>query len=93
MWPDLVIVLGKPRHPQSQGSVERFSCDMKDMLTAWHNSTVDWPVGLKFVHFQKNSSHHSGIKRSPFAAVLSSDANIGLSSSPLPTEVLAQLQV
>jgi transposase InsO family protein len=23
MWPELVIVHGKPRHPQSQGSIER----------------------------------------------------------------------
>ena len=35
MWPDLVIVHGKPRHPQSHGSVERFNCDIRDMLTAW----------------------------------------------------------
>ena len=64
MWPDLVIVHGKPRHPQSQRSVERSNCDIKDMLTAWlyDNSTVDWTVGLKFAQFQKNSSHHSGIK-------------------------------
>ena len=33
----------------------------------------------------------SGIKRSPFAAMLGSDAKIGLPYSPLPTEVLAQL--
>ena len=76
-------------------SVERSNCDMKDTLTAWlyDNSTVDWTVGLKFAQFQKNSSHHSGITLSPFAAMLGSDANFGLSSSPLPTEVLAELQV
>ena len=35
MWPELVIVHGKPRHPQSQGSVERSNGDIHDMLTAW----------------------------------------------------------
>jgi hypothetical protein len=35
MWPELVIVHGKPRHPQSQGSIERSNRDIHDMLTAW----------------------------------------------------------
>ena len=33
-WPRLVMVHGKPRHPQSQGSVERANGDIKDMLVA-----------------------------------------------------------
>ena len=55
LWPDLVMVHGKPRHPQSQGSVERANCDIKDMLVAWlsDNNTTDWTVGLKFVQFPK----------------------------------------
>ncbi|XP_076053627.1 KRAB-A domain-containing protein 2-like [Oratosquilla oratoria] len=34
LWPDLVMVHRKPRHPQSQGSVERTNCDIKHMLVA-----------------------------------------------------------
>ena len=34
-WPALIMVHGKPRHPQSQGSVERANGDIKDMLVAW----------------------------------------------------------
>jgi len=94
LWPELVIVHGKPRHPQSQGSIERSNCDVKDMLTAWlaDNNSTDWTIGLKFVQFQKNSSHHSGIQRTPFAALLGSDAKVGLTTSSLPQEVLAKLQ-
>jgi len=33
MWPDLTIVHGRPRHPQSQGSVERANADVNEMLT------------------------------------------------------------
>ena len=33
-WPALVVVRGKPRHPQSQGSVERSNGDIKDILLA-----------------------------------------------------------
>jgi len=53
MWPSLVMVHGKPRHPQSQGSVERANGDIKDMLVAWmgDNKTNDWTIGLKFVQF------------------------------------------
>lgn len=34
-WPDLHIVHGKPRHSQSQGSVERANQDIENMLTTW----------------------------------------------------------
>ena len=94
LWPELVLVHGKPRHPQSQGSVERANCDIKDMLVAWmsDNNTTDWTVGLKFVQFQKNSSYHSEIKRTPFAALFGSDAKVGLTTSALPHEVICKLQ-
>ena len=32
IWPKMTIVYGKPQHPQSQGSAERASADVKDML-------------------------------------------------------------
>ncbi|XP_064096387.1 KRAB-A domain-containing protein 2-like [Macrobrachium nipponense] len=94
LWPGLVMVHGKPRHPQSQGSVERANCDIKDMLVAWlsDNNTTDWTVGLKFVQFQKNSSYHSGIRKSPFAALFGSDAKVGLTTSALPHDVIHRLQ-
>ena len=38
------LVRGKPRHPQSQGSVERANGDFKDMLVAWlaGNNSLNW---------------------------------------------------
>ncbi|KAK6195883.1 hypothetical protein SNE40_001219 [Patella caerulea] len=87
------MVHGKPRHPQSQGSVERLNCDVKDMLTAWlgDNDSTDWPMGLRFVQFQKNSSYHSGIKQSPYKALFGSEAKVGLRSNTLPTEILERM--
>ena len=32
IWPDLHIVHGKPRHSQSQGSVERANADIEAMI-------------------------------------------------------------
>ncbi|KAK7095753.1 hypothetical protein V1264_005119 [Littorina saxatilis] len=94
VWPTLVLVHGKPRHPQSQGSVERANGDIKDMLVAWlaDNHTQDWATGIKFVQFYKNSSHHSGIKRSPYSALFGSEASVGLTTSSLPFEVLKNLE-
>jgi hypothetical protein len=71
MWPDCTLVHGKPRHPQSQGSVERGNADIKDMFIIWmrENNNKKWSIGLKFVQFEKNNSHHSGINRSPCKAM------------------------
>lgn len=35
LWPYLLMVHGKPKHSQSQRSVERLNCDVKDMLIAY----------------------------------------------------------
>ncbi|KAL7286669.1 hypothetical protein TKK_0019056 [Trichogramma kaykai] len=35
LWPELNIVHGKPRHSQSQGSVERANRDIEDMIATW----------------------------------------------------------
>jgi len=66
MWPEVTIVYGKPRHSQSQGSVERENQDIENMLTTWmqSNNTNQWSEGLRFVQFTKNKALHSGIKRS-----------------------------
>jgi hypothetical protein len=32
LWPGCVIVRGRPRHPQTQGSIERANKDVEEML-------------------------------------------------------------
>jgi hypothetical protein len=93
MWPDLLIVHGKPRHPQSQGSVERLNCDVKDMLIAWlgDNNSTDWPLGLKFVQFSKNISYHSGIQQTPYKSLFGISPKVGLRPTDLPTEILERM--
>ncbi|XP_060855206.1 KRAB-A domain-containing protein 2-like [Metopolophium dirhodum] len=80
MWPDLNIVHGKPRHSQSQGSVERANQDIENILTTWmqDNNTNKWSEGLRFVQFMKNKAYHSGIKRSPYNAMFGTDPKTGL---------------
>lgn len=47
IWPEIEIRHGRPRHPQSRGSIESANKTIKNMLTAWlkqHNST-HWSDG------------------------------------------------
>ena len=84
--PALVMVHGKARHPQSQGSVERANGDLKGMLVARfaNNDTHNRVTGIKCVQFQKNSAHHSGIKCSPCSALFGKEVRVGLTMSSLP---------
>eukprot|EP00102_Acyrthosiphon_pisum_P016036 XP_008186840.1 PREDICTED: KRAB-A domain-containing protein 2-like [Acyrthosiphon pisum] len=93
MWPDLNIVHGKPRHSQSQDSVERANQDIENILTTWmqDNNTNKWSEGLRFVQFMKNKAYHSGIKRSPYNAMFGTDPKTGLTSSILPHTILQEI--
>ena len=63
----MYIVHGRPRHPQSQGSVEHCNGDVKVMLATWMrtNKSKKWSIGIKFVQLKKNQCHHTGIKCTP----------------------------
>ena len=49
LWPECVIVHGRPRHPQSQGSVERSNQDVEKMVAHWcrDNDSTKWSIGRK----------------------------------------------
>ncbi|XP_074039518.1 uncharacterized protein [Leptinotarsa decemlineata] len=93
MWTDLKIVHGKPRHSQSQGSVECANQDIENMLSTWleNNQTNKWSEGLRFIQFAKNRAYHSGIKCSPYEAMFGVPAKIGLRTSSLPDDVLENI--
>ncbi|GFS60703.1 KRAB-A domain-containing protein 2 [Trichonephila clavipes] len=92
-WPALKIVHGKPRHSQSQGSVDRANQDIENMLCTWmqDNKSDRWSEGLHFVHFMKNRAHPSGIKRTPYEALFGCKPKVGLSTSFLPEYVLKDI--
>ena len=73
VWDGLKIMHGKPRHSQSQGSVERDNTDIEDLLMTWlqSNSTTHWGHGLQFIQVTKNRAYHEGIKWSPYEAMFS----------------------
>ena len=93
VWPGLSIVHGRPRHPQSQGSVERANADVKNMLRAWmsDNNSTRWSLGLKFVQMAKNNSFHRTIDCTPYYAKFGREMKLGLAGTNIPKELLDKL--
>ena len=56
LWPECKILHGRPRHPQSQGSIERSNQDVEKMITHWckDNSTTKWSIGIKIIYLELN---------------------------------------
>ncbi|GIY41900.1 uncharacterized protein CDAR_318111 [Caerostris darwini] len=84
------MVNGKPRHSQSQGSVERANQDIENKLIIWmaDNQTNKWSKGIRFVQFMKNRAYHSVITKSPYETMFGCAAKVGLSPSIIPQSVL-----
>lgn len=94
IWPSLKILHGRPRHPQSQGSIERSNQDVENMLRAWmyDHSSKNWSLGCYFVQFQKNSSYHKVIGRSPYKALFGVEPKAGFSPMNLPRDLLDKVE-
>lgn len=95
LWPEVKIVHGKPRHSQTQGSVERCNQDVENMLAAYLKDHKDktWTQCLSDVQIMKNRAYHSGIRQSPYKAMFGIEFRVGLSSTNLPDEVLSKIGV
>jgi len=89
-WPGMKFVHGKPRHSQSQGSVERSNQDFQDMLIAWMSKT--WSEGLRFIQSKKSRALHSGIKTSPYGAMFGTVKRIGLGDSLLTEDMYTSIE-
>ncbi|CAG4961256.1 unnamed protein product [Parnassius apollo] len=94
MWPGLKIMHGKPRHSQSQGSVERANQNVQIMLMTWmkDENCEKWSEGFRFVQLMKNRAYDHGIKRSPYQAMFGCDVKVDLRSSALPTETIENIE-
>ncbi|XP_023212590.1 KRAB-A domain-containing protein 2-like, partial [Centruroides sculpturatus] len=94
LWPELKLVHGKPRHSQSQGSVERANQDVENMISCWlkDNHSTKWSEGLRYVQFVKNRAYHSGIKQLPYKAMFGVKPRVGLSTTSLPPEIIKDIQ-
>ncbi|CAF4124122.1 unnamed protein product [Rotaria magnacalcarata] len=71
LWPGLLIINGRQRHPQSQGLVERGNAVVQQLLGKWldTNVTNDWPSGLGPIMLSINTSVARTINQTPFEVV------------------------
>ena len=68
--PDVIIIHGRPRHPQSQGLIERGNGDLQLKLGKWMDTNGEnWSKGLKFVIHTINTSVSRITSKSPYEVV------------------------
>jgi transposase InsO family protein len=93
MWNDIKIVQGKPRHSESQGSVERANQDIENVLATWMetNNKTKWSEGLQFVRAMKNRAYHEGIKCAPYEALFGVSVKLGIASSFVPRNLISNI--
>nr|XP_045589022.1 KRAB-A domain-containing protein 2-like [Procambarus clarkii] len=93
LWPKLILINGKPRHPQSQGSIERANGDITKMLGSWmcENRTRDWSASLPFIQFNTNIAYSRDVGLSPYKAVFGIEHPIGMQTELSPS-MYKQLQ-
>jgi hypothetical protein len=94
LWDGVVIVHGCPRHPQSQGSIERANQDIEAMLGNWmnDNKTKNWVLGINFVQIAKNTRLHSGVGNPPYMLQYGQTCRYGVSSLPIDPAILTSLK-
>jgi hypothetical protein len=90
MVPGVVMINGRPRHPESQGSVERSNQDIKPMLNHWikKNNSTNWSLGIHVVQSIKNARWHIGVNNVPYTLVYGMCMRRGLASAHIPKRLL-----
>ena len=88
----LKLVNDRPRHPQSQGCVERANADMKKKVQIWmkENNTSNWSMGLRFVQWQMNNSYLEALRTKPYTALFGSNPRCGLAKK-MPEHFFLQI--
>src|SRR6266496_422398 len=71
LWPTVKIINGRPRHPQSQGLVERGNGILQQKLGKWRETSErkDWLYGLRLVVLSMNNSVCRSHKKMPYELV------------------------
>ena len=89
LWPPTKIIHGKPRHPQSQGSVESANKRVENIITSLLEKFQhsNWVSELEKVAYMKNTTVHSVCKNSPYRILYNRDPPKGLRDFNLPEEL------
>ena len=81
------VLNGRPRHPQTQGLVEKHNSTLKRKLQAWiqDSGCRHWAQALPEISLSMNHQIHSTTGESPYRVVFK---KCGCSAYPLQTEQL-----
>jgi len=93
LWPDSLIVRGRPRHPQTQGSVERGNQDVHRLVGHWmknYNSNR-WSIGIYTVAMEKNNRFHRTINASPYELLFGQKPRIRMLELPYDLELVKKM--
>ena len=76
LWPGTKIINGRPRHPQSQGLVERGNRELKNKLSKWmiDSQRTDWSFALKIITHSMNTSISRPTENTPYSLVFGTEA-------------------
>ena len=68
IFPELTFIRGRPRHPQSQGCIERANGVLCDVLGKWMstNNSSNWSHGLLPVVYGINTRKSTVTKTNPY---------------------------
>ena len=89
-WPECKIVHGKPRHPQSQGSIERVNKEIKKVLGSLMRKNKDqcWVKYLNNTQYSINTNPHSTLEyKTQYRVLFGRDPVEGLASFGIPEEI------
>ena len=94
LWPGCKTVNGRPRHPQSQGSVERVNKEIKKVLGALMRKNND-PCWVKYVPIAQHSINtcpHSTLENySPYRVLFGREPTKGLAALGIPDNIASDL--
>ena len=93
MWPELTLINGRPRHPESQGCVENSNKTLKNTLVAWmrDNKTTKWSHGLLFAQWSLNVTYHEATTCVPYEVLFGTKPRVGLKTH-VPSELLKNIK-
>ena len=71
LWNNLKIINGRPRHPQSQGLIERGNSEIGKLIGKWMeaNNSTKWSFGLRFVLWAMNTTICRATGQPPYQLV------------------------
>ncbi|GBC52214.1 KRAB-A domain-containing protein 2-like [Rhizophagus irregularis DAOM 181602=DAOM 197198] len=71
LWPGLKLVNGRPRHPQSQGLIERANSILEKKIGMWmeQNNSINWTLCLNYVIFTMNNTICRATNKTPYEIV------------------------